>query len=94
MNCPVCGQEDAVCGGGSTHVVLSGMKETGMARMRVPKQRATRGIPGYVGDVEVYDPEAPSLPLVEDDEDEEPEAKEIAAPAENKARAVRRRKSE
>ena len=98
MNCPVCGAENAVCKGQS---LFDGAKVSELmqhpTRLRLPRQRSHRGITGYIGDVEVYDPAVPPQRHGAGN-GADPDAKEAAAPADKarkrKARTKQRREVE
>lgn len=82
MICPVCGAEDCAAG----HYVQS-VGEREPTKPRVPLQTTRRGRAGYIGDVEVYDPQYPYVHIVTP----EPEQADDEAERETKRR---RRKTE
>lgn len=95
--CVVCGAENSTCvGDPHTVVVISGLRPTG-PKMRVPLQKPHRlGVAGYQGNVEVYDPSAPSLPIVqpaqlieEAEDSEEADEKMAKHKVENKKRKTK-----
>jgi hypothetical protein len=68
--------------------IVSGVREPS-GKPRVPKQSDSIGRSGYKGDVEVYEPSAPGVPLV----NAEAEGKERKGPAEDKAKRRHRKKA-
>ena len=67
--CPICGHKDQMC----VPVERSIITQSGEVRtnrpMRVPRQKVRFGKAGYIGQVEVYDPEYPAINLVQADDD-------------------------
>lgn len=91
IHCPVCLVENVACKGQSLddHRKVSALMEQ-PKKMRLPKQSSRRGPTGYIGDVDVYDPNAvvETVPEVEVEVEGSDDAKE-APPAADKQRKRR-----
>lgn len=67
--CSVCGADDHECKGTAAvneHQIIdfTGVRTTS-ERMRAPMQHVRDGRAGYIGDVELYEPTAPGVRLVQ-----------------------------
>lgn len=92
MSCPVCGHVDGACAGqvktNERQIITMAGTSTVKGPERVPRQRRGIGRAGYVGEggprVEVYDPDAPNIRLVQDtmaELDDDEDAEVSASPA-------------
>lgn len=83
--CPVCGHDGTACRPAHSQIITTSGVRDQVGPVRVPRQRSRIGRPGYVGEgtgkIELYDPEYPSIRLVDPKADEAAQAA-LSAPAE------------
>lgn len=64
--CMICGADNATCGGheGTPVKVIEMSTTPQRRRMPIQHHHPRHGVAGYKGDVELYDPRHPNLPIV------------------------------